>query len=76
MVLQVEAKTRQFIGLITLGGVIAGMIFTGLIPEPEYQKYVGFLLGSLVYHVIRMLNLPPDSGKMVAPENPILPPKE
>ena len=58
MTLQIEAKTRQFIGLITLGGVIAGMIFTGLIPAPEYQKYVGMLLGAMFYHIVRMLNGP------------------
>ena len=69
MTLQIEAKTRQFIGLITLGGVIAGMIFTGLITPPEYQKYVGIVLGGLFYHIVRMLN-----GPTVT--NPTLPPKE
>jgi hypothetical protein len=58
MILQIEAKTRQFIGLLTLGGIVAGMIFTGLIPAPEYQKYVGMLLGAMFYHVVRMLNGP------------------
>ena len=58
MVFQIEPKTRQFIGLITLGGIIAGMIFAGLITPPEYQKYVGILLGGLFYHIVRMLNVP------------------
>ena len=58
MVFQIEPKTRQFIGLLTLGGIVAGMIFTGLIPAPEYQKYVGMLLGAMFYHVVRMLNGP------------------
>ena len=58
MVFQIEPKTRQFIGLVIIGGIIAGMIFAGLIAPPEYQKYVGILLGALFYHVIRMLNAP------------------
>ena len=58
MTFQIEPKTRQFIGLITLGGIIAGMIFAGLITPPEYQKYVGIVLGGLFYHIVRMLNGP------------------
>ena len=46
------------VGVVILSGIIAGMIFTGLIPAPEYQKYVGILLGAFFYHVIRMLNGP------------------
>ena len=58
MVLQIEPKTRQWIGLVIIGGVIAGMIFTGLITPPEYQKYVEIVLGGLFYHIVRMLNGP------------------
>ena len=74
MVIQIETKTRQWIGVIIIGGVIAGMIFAGLILPAEYQKYTSFLLGAFFYHIIRMLNAPDhiaDAGKMV--ENPTLP---
>ena len=70
MIIQIEPKTRQFIGLVIIGGIIAGMIFTGLIPAPEYQKYVGIVLGALFYHIIRMLNQSPEAGKMVPSVNP------
>ncbi len=70
MILQIEAKTRQFIGLIMIGGAVIAMIFTGLITPPEYQKYVGIVLGGLFYHIVRMLNLSPEAGKMVPPVNP------
>ena len=78
MILQIERNTRQWLGVIIIGGVIAAMIFVGLIPGAEYQKYIGFVVGAFFYHIIRMLNGPdhiPDSGKMVAPVNPT-PPKE
>ena len=74
MVVQIEAKTRQWLGVVIVGGVIAGIIFAGLIPAAEYQKYVGFVVGAFFYHIIRMLNAPDriaDAGKMV--ENPTLP---
>lgn len=58
MVLQIEPKTRQWIGLVIISGTIIAMIFTGLIPAPEYQKYVGIVLGALFYHLVRMLNGP------------------
>ena len=58
MTFQIEPKTRQWLGVVILSGIIAGMIFTGLIPAPEYQKYVGMLLGAMFYHVVRMLNGP------------------
>jgi hypothetical protein len=70
MVFQIEPKTRQFIGLMTLGGAVIAMIFTGLITPPEYQKYVGILLGGLFYHIVRMLNQSPEAGKMVPSVNP------
>ena len=67
MVLQVEAKTRQWIGLVIIGGAIIAMIFTGLIPAPEYQKYVGMLLGALFYHLVRMLNGPTATANPTQP---------
>ena len=74
MILQVEGKTRQWLGIVIIGGIITAMIFAGLIPAAEYQKYTSFLLGAFFYHIIRMLNAPDhiaDAGKMV--ENPTLP---
>lgn len=76
MVVQIEAKTRQWLGVVIVGGVIAGMIFAGLIPAAEYQKYVGFVVGAFFYHIIRMLNGPDQfrgATKMIAPENPTSP---
>jgi len=62
--IQIEQKTRNFIGLLFIGGVIAGMIFTGLIPPIEYQKYISLLFGALFYHVVKMLNpTQPTEGK-------------
>lgn len=77
--IKIERNTRQWLGIVIIGGIIAGMIFVGLIPAAEYQKYVGFVVGAFFYHIVRMLNSKdhiPDAGKMVAPENPIQPPKE
>ena len=77
--IEIERSTRQWLGIVIIGGVIAGMIFSGLIPAAEYQKYVGFVVGAFFYHIIRMLNSKdqiPDAGKMVAPENTAQPPKE
>ena len=77
--IEIERSTRQWLGVVIIGAVIAGMIFAGLIPAPEYQKYVGFVVGAFFYHIIRMLNSKdhiPDAGKMVAPENPTQAPKE
>lgn len=54
--IQIEQKTRNFIGIMTIGGVIAGMIFTGLIPPTVYQHWEGLLMGALIYHVIKSLN--------------------
>ena len=73
MIFQVEAKTRQWIGTVIIGGVIIAMIFTGLIPEKEYHGYVDLVLGAFFYHVIRMLNGP---AKQDPTENPTQPPKE
>ena len=73
MVLQIEPKTRQFIGLLVIGGAIIAMIFNGLIPAPEYQKYVGMLLGALFYHIVRMLNWP--TAAQDKPQQPIFIPQ-
>ena len=69
MVIKIEAKTRQFIGIVSIGGAIIAMIFVGLIPEKQYHPYVSLVLGAFFYHIVRMLNvkpdLSPDIGKMV-----------
>ena len=54
--IEIEQSTRQWLGVVILGGVIAAMMFTGLIPAAQYQKYTAFVLGAFFYHVIRMLN--------------------
>ncbi|WP_075322584.1 hypothetical protein [Acidithiobacillus albertensis] len=71
MKIEIERSTRQWLGIVILGGVIAAMMFTGLIPAAQYQKYTAFVLGAFFYHIIRMLNDP-----KAAPENPIEAPKE
>ncbi len=74
MVIKIEAKTRQFIGIVVVGAFVIAMIWTGKIPVTVYQHWEGLLVGALFYHVIRMLNQSPDTGKKVVPENPTLPP--
>ena len=76
MELKIERNTRQWLGIVIIGGVIAGMIFAGLIVPAEYQKYTGFVVGAFFYHIIRMLNGPDQfrgATKMIAPENPTSP---
>ena len=71
--IKIERNTRQWLGTLAVGGVIAGMIFVGLIPAAEYQKYAGFVVGAFFYHIVRMLNGPghiPDTGKMVESAGP------
>ena len=65
MTLQIEPKTRQWIGLLVVSGFVIAMIWTGRIPVTVYQHWEGLLVGALFYHVIRMLNQSPDAGKMV-----------
>ena len=67
MVLQIESKTRQFIGTLIIGAAIIGMIFTGLIPEAQYHPYIGVVLGAFFYHVIRMLNGPNTTANPTQP---------
>ena len=70
MIFQIERNTRQWLGIVIIGGIIAAMIFMGLIPGAEYQKYIGFVVGAFFYHIIRMLNGPDHSEDvldMVAP---------
>lgn len=73
MVIQIEANTRQWLGLVIVGGIIAGMIFAGLILPTEYQKYIGMIMGAFFYHIVRKLNTPP---AYEGPANPTQPPKE
>ncbi len=84
MVIQIEAKTRQFVGLVIVAAFVIAMIWTGKIPVTVYQHWEGLLVGALFYHVIRMLNAKPADEKadhiehvlgMVKPVDPI-PPKE
>ena len=75
MELKIERNTRQWLGIVIIGGIIAAMIFMGLIPAAEYQKYVGFVVGAFFYHIIRMLNGTDhfrDATKLMDP----IPPKE
>ena len=65
MIFQIEAKTRQWIGIVIVSGFLIAMIWTGRIPATVYQHWEGLLVGALFYHVIRMLNQSPDAGKMV-----------
>ena len=79
MKIEIERSTRQWLGVVIIGAVIAAMIFAGLIPAVQYQKYTAFVLGAFFYHIIRMLNGQdhiPDAGKMGTPANPTQPPKE
>lgn len=78
MELKIERNTRQWLGIVIIGGVIAGMIFSGLISATEYQKYVGFVVGAFFYHIIRMLNGPEITvpSSTVVAVNPTDAPKE
>lgn len=58
MIFQIEAKTRQWIGILIVSGFVIAMIWTGKIPVTVYQHWEGLLVGALFYHVIRMLNSP------------------
>ncbi|MHB1023978.1 MAG: hypothetical protein ACYC0Z_16435 [Acidobacteriaceae bacterium] len=86
--IKIERNTRQWLGTLAVGGVIGALILTGKIPPAEYKHWEGLIIGAFFYHIVKMLNAPvpepdallnliPDTGKMVAPENPTqLPPKE
>lgn len=75
---RIERSTRQWLGIVILGGVIAAMMFTGLIPAAQYQKYTAFVLGAFFYHIIRMLNGPETTvpSSTVVAVNPTDAPKE
>ena len=78
MKIEIDRATRQLLGIVILGGVIAAMMLSGLIPAAQYQKYTAFVLGAFFYHIIRMLNGPetPVPSSTVVAVNPTDAPKE